>query len=192
MEKLNEKEKILIVVDMINGFIKEGNMKDENIANIIPNIVDIAQKFQKENNPIIFIKDAHTLESIEFKKFPVHCLKGTSESQIVDELEEYVVPELTYEKNSTSARENKKLMKDIERMKALKEIVITGCCTDICILNLAIGLINYFDEKNINIQITVPRNAVDTFNSDSHNKDEYNDISLKLMKQAGINITEVY
>ena len=41
MKEKNKIEKALIVVDMVNGFIKEGNMKDNSIQRIIPeNAVD--------------------------------------------------------------------------------------------------------------------------------------------------------
>ena len=40
-------------------------------------------------------------------------------------------------------------------MKKLKEIVICGCCTDICVINLAIPLDNYFDEFNKDIDIII-------------------------------------
>ena len=192
MNNLTEKEKLLVIVDMINGFIKEGSMKDEEIAKIIPNIESIAETFIHEEDPIICIKDSHDEKSSEFKKFPVHCLKGTSESEIVDELKRFSQPELTFEKNSTSARENESLMKTIERMRALKEIVITGCCTDICVLNFALGLANFLDEKNIEMKIIVPTNSVETYGAPNHNREEYNELSFKLMKQAGINVVERY
>ena len=49
---------------------------------------------------------------------------------------------------------------------------------------------NYFDENNLNIKITVPKNAVETYNSPMHLREEYNEIAFKLMKQAGISIIE--
>ena len=73
-------------------------------------------------------------------------------------------------------------------MENLEEVIIVGCCTDICILNLAIPLQNYFDQKDRKVKVTVPKNAVETYNSDVHNREEYNEIAFKLMKQAGINV----
>ena len=78
--------------------------------------------------------------------------------------------------------------KDICEMENLEEVIIVGCCTDICILNLAIPLQNYFDQKDRKVKVTVPKNAVETYNSDVHNREEYNEIAFKLMKQAGINV----
>ena len=77
---------------------------------------------------------------------------------------------------------------DIDKMENLEEVIIIGCCTDICVLNLAIPLQNYFDQKDRNITITVPKNAVETYDAPNHNREEYNEIAFKLMKQAGINL----
>lgn len=81
-------------------------------------------------------------------------------------------------------------IEDIEKMKNLDEIIIIGCCTDICILNLAIPLQNYFDQKDLNVKITVPKNAVETYDAPNHSREEYNNIAFKLMNQAGINLVE--
>ena len=76
-------------------------------------------------------------------------------------------------------------------MKELEEVIIAGCCTDICIMNLAIPLINYFDEHNKRVTVRVPQNVVETFNSESHNREEYNEMALKLMKNSGIGVEEI-
>ncbi len=178
-------EKLLIVVDMVNGFVREGAMADKYIENIIPEIVKLVEE---NNENTIFIKDCHENDAIEFKSYPVHCLKGTSESELVEELREFENENNTYEKNSTSAMYAESFIDDIDKMQNLKQVTIVGCCTDICVLNLAIPLNNYFNQRNRNIEIIVPRNAVETFNSDMHKREEYNDIAFKLMAQVGIKI----
>ena len=70
-------------------------------------------------------------------------------------------------------------------MKKLRRIIVTGCCTDICIMNLVIPLINYFDEQNRDVEVVVQTDAVETYNAPNHNREEYNEMALKLMKQAG-------
>ena len=77
---------------------------------------------------------------------------------------------------------------DLEKMKKLREVIITGCCTDICVLNLAIPLTNYFDQQDREVDVTVVEDAIETYNSPAHNREEYNEMSLKLMKQAGIKV----
>lgn len=178
-------ENLLIVVDMVNGFVREGAMADKYIENIIPEIVHLVEENTEET---IFIKDCHEKNAIEFNSYPVHCLKGTSESELVEELKKFETNQNVYEKNSTSAMYSEDFMTDIDKMQNLKCVTIVGCCTDICVLNLAIPLNNYFNQKNRKIEIFVPQKAVETFNSDMHNREEYNKIAFKLMSQAGIKI----
>ena len=191
MKKREELTKLLVVVDMVNGFIKEGKMSDEDINHITPRIKVLVESFLSEEEGIAFIKDTHEPNSLEFKKYPPHCLKGTPESELISELSSYEGKALSYEKNSTSTIFARNFMKDIERMTSLEKVIITGCCTDICVMNLAIPLVNYFDEKNKNVRIWVPQNAVETFNSETHNRDEYNGIALKLMKNQGIGVENI-
>ncbi len=191
MKKREELTKLLVVVDMVNGFIKEGKMSDKDINHITPRIKSLVESFLSEEEGVAFIKDTHEPNSIEFKKYPPHCLKGTTEAELISELSCYEHQSLSYEKNSTSTIFARNFMRDIERMESLKEIIITGCCTDICVMNLGIPLVNYFDEKNKDVKIWVPQNAVETFNSEIHNRDEYNNMALKLMKNQGIGVENI-
>lgn len=182
-------EKVLIVIDMINGFVREGEMADKEIEHIIPEIKKQVDNFVKENQGIIFVKDCHEKNSIEFLSFPEHCIKGTTEAELVEELKPYENKALkVFEKNSTSAIFAENFIKTIDSMKNLKQVMLVGCCTDICVLNLAIPLKNYFNEKNRKIEIIVPKNAVETYNSNIHNREEYNEIAYKLLNMSGINL----
>ena len=106
-----------------------------------------------------------------------------------DRLKEFHEKEgISYEKNSTSTMYAPGFMSDIDKMKKLREVIVTGCCSDICVLNLAIPLTNYFDQNNRDTKVTVLKDAIETYDSPFHNRDEYNEMTLKLMKQAGINI----
>ena len=186
MKKKEDLEKLLVVVDMVNGFIKEGNMADPRINHITERIASLVANAIKEKEGVAFIKDTHDLDSAEFKKFPVHCVRGTGEEELIDELKKYESYGLSYEKNSTSTIFAPGFMNDIQEMKKLREVIITGCCTDICVLNLAIPLTNYFDQNNRKVEVSVIKDAVETYNSDTHDRSEYNEMSFKLMRQAGI------
>lgn len=185
MKAKEELQELLIVVDMINGFIKEGNMADPTINHITPKIIKLIEKFIENGEGIAFIRDAHKIDATEFKKFLIHCLEGTSESELIDELKPYEEYGITYKKNSTSTMFAQNFMTDLEKMKKLRKVIVTGCCTDICIMNLVIPLINYFDEQNRDVEVIVQTDAVETYNAPNHNREEYNEMALKLMKQAG-------
>ena len=188
MKRKEELEKLLVVVDMVNGFTKYGNMADPYINHITDEIKTLVEEFIHEKEGIAFIKDTHNEDSAEFKKFPPHCVRGTGEEELISELKPYESYGLVYEKNSTSTMFASGFMNDIDSMRKLKEVIITGCCTDICVLNLAIPLTNYFDEKDRLVDVVVLKDAVETYNSETHNRKEYNEMSLKLIKQAGIKV----
>jgi len=190
MKRKEELERLLVVVDMVNGFIKKGAMADPYINHITPKLINLIEKTLNEEEGIAFIKDTHNINSSEFKKFSVHCVKGSGEEEVIDELKPYEKDAFSYEKNSTSTVFAKNFLKDIDAMKKLKEVIITGCCTDICVLNLAIPLTNYFDENDKNINVVVRSDLIETYNSETHNRNEYNEMSLKLMRQAGIEVRE--
>lgn len=192
MKRLENIKKILIIVDMVNGFVRVGAMADPYIENIIPENERLVEEFLKENEGIAMIKDCHKKDAIEFTKFPVHCVEGTTESEVVDELKKHLKNALVYKKNSTSTIFAPGFLNDIEKMENLEEVVITGCCTDICVMNLAIPLVNYFDQNNKDIKVTIPENAVETYNAPYHDRDLYNDMAFKLMKQAGVNLVKKY
>ena len=190
MKRKEELQKLLVVVDMINGFIKKGAMADPYINHITPNLIREVEGTLSEDEGVVFIKDTHDMNSTEFKKFPPHCVKGSGEEELIGELKPYEKEALTYEKNSTSTIFAKNFLNDIEKMKMLRKVIVTGCCTDICVLNLVIPLINYFDEHNKDVDIVVRSDLVETYDSPSHNREEYNGMALKLMKQAGAKIME--
>lgn len=192
MKKLEELKKLLVVVDMVNGFVREGNMADPFIFHIIPTQIELIKEILEENEGISFIKDTHSINASEFDRYPIHCVENTKESELVDELVPYEKGSLVYKKNSTSTIFAPKFLSDIEKMKSLKEVIIGGCCTDICVTNLAIPLQNYFDEVNRKVKITIPIDVVETYNSNKHNREEYNNMSFKLMEQAGINLVKTY
>lgn len=191
MKSREEIKKLLVVVDMVNGFIKSGVMHDEDINRITPRIKSLVEKYLSEKEGVAFIKDTHTDDSVEFRKFPPHCVVGTGEEELIDELKPYEQYGMSFEKNSTSTMYAPGFMKEIAAMPNLEEVVISGCCTDICVLNLALPLTNYFDQNNRMVEIRVPENVVETYNSETHNREEYNQMSLKLLKQAGIGVERI-
>ncbi|MEA5017211.1 MAG: isochorismatase family cysteine hydrolase [Erysipelotrichaceae bacterium] len=194
MNNIANIRKLFVVVDMVKGFVEIGPMSDKKIAKIVGVIKALLKRFSADDQGLAFVNDAHLPNSLEFQRYPTHCLKDTEEAEIVDDLKLFERQALVYEKNSTSAIFNDTFINDLKKMILLDEVIIVGCCTDICVLNLAIPLRNYFDQNDLDIKVTVLTDAVETYHSDDHDRDEYNDIAFKLMKQAGILLrkSEVY
>ena len=76
----------LFIIDLNNGFAKEGSLYSERIKRLIKPIVDFTKLVSKDIKNIIAFTDCHTKESTELLTFPTHCIKDSIECEIVDEL----------------------------------------------------------------------------------------------------------
>ncbi len=182
-------KKLLLVIDMINGFVKEGALADKQINSITPNIINLIEEYIENDNDIISIQEGHSENSKEFESFPVHCVLGTDEAELIEELMPYKDKMKLIRKNSTCGFITNDFMKYIEENEEkLEEVILTGCCTDLCVMNFALPLKNYINEHNLNIKVTIYKNAVETYDAPMHNREEYNDMAFKIMKQNGVEI----
>ena len=180
----------LIVVDMVNGFVREGVLHDPNIAKIIPRQIELIKEAKHEGKLIVFIKDTHDKDAVEFERFgnTKHCVKGENEADLVDELKEYEKDGIAIPKNSTCFMEAPLFRELMEREINMNEFDIVGCCTDICVVNGAIALANYLDQNNRKHVIRVHEDAIATYNED--NRKEYVDAAKLLMQQQGIQLVK--
>lgn len=185
---------MLIVVDMVNGFVTEGVLHDEEIAKIIPRQIELIKEAKNEGKLITFIKDTHSIDSTEFDRFGGevgrHCVKGTKEQELVDQLKVFENDSNTIviEKNSTSYMEAPEFRELLEYQNKLKEVDVCGCCTDICVVNGTIPMSNYFDQWNRRVNIRVHEDAIATY--DEKNRQNYVDAAKLLMEQQGIQLVK--
>ena len=156
------------------------------------NQVELIKKNQKEKELTIFIKDTHEIDAVEFKRFgnTKHCVRGTCEANLVDELIEFEVQEntISIEKNSTSYMEAPEFRQLIAGLTNLERVDVVGCCTDICDFNGTIGLANYFDQQNRDIEINVHTDAIATYAQEA--RKNYVDAAYLLMEQQGIQLVK--
>lgn len=190
IKNLKVYETALIVVDMVNGFVNEGVLHDKNIRKIVPRQLELLEEAEKKGSLIILVKDTHNKNATEFKRFgnTTHCIKGTSEAELIDELKPFEQKDnvITVEKNSTSLMESPEFREIVKQAENLKEVNFVGCCTDICVFNGAMGLANYYDEWNRDVTINVHEDAIATYSEDE--REEYVQSAKLLMKQQGINL----
>ena len=183
--------KALIVVDMVNGFVKEGVLHDDNIARVIPRQIELIKEYHNEGELVIFVQDTHTIKSTEHKRFNgYHCLEGSGEEEVIDELKPFATLDNTIciPKNSTSFMESPVFRDVMEEASNIKEFDIVGCCTDICVCNGSLGLANYLDEHNRDSVIRVHKDGVATFAED--NRQNYVNAAYLLMDQQGIQLVK--
>lgn len=157
-------EKILIVIDMMKDFINENGKLyiGETGKQIVPPIFDRVLTYRKEevNVPIIYVCDNHDENDAEFKRFPAHCVKGTTGAEVIDCIRPQE-DEIVINKNRYSGFYGTQLDFWLEKLKP-KTIEIVGCCTDICVLHTVEELCN----RDMNV--IVYKNEVATFNQNAH------------------------
>lgn len=185
---------MLIVVDMVNGFAKKGDLADPKIGDVVPRQIELIKEAKANGYLIVFIKDTHKEDSVEHKRFngSKHCVENSGEELVIDELKEYEDLEDTISilKNSTSymeAPEFRELISEATNIERV-DVVVVGCCTDICVANGTIGLANYFDQWNRDVEIRVHEDAIATFLEED--RQNYVDAAKLLMTQQGIKLVK--
>ena len=183
---------MLIVVDMVNGFVREGVLHDEKIADVIPRQIELIKEAKARGDLIVFIKDTHDEDAVEFKRFggTKHCVRGTNEANLVDELLPFENDEdtISIEKNSTSYMEAPEFRELIAGLTNLERVDVVGCCTDICDFNGTMGLANYLDQNNRNVDLRVHTDAVATYAQET--RQNYVEAANLLMEQQGIQLVK--
>lgn len=180
----------LCIVDVINGFIKCGPLSDESISQIIPEINLLSKVASEKGMEIISFYDNHDEKSPEFESFPPHCLEGTEEASVVDELgwlEAYEKYKCLPKKSTNAFFEDdiKALTSDDGKTDTF---IVVGDCTDICVLQFALALKVNANANGKRVRVIVPVDCVDTYDAPMHNKNLMNLMSLKIMKNSGIEI----
>lgn len=174
----------LIIIDMVNGFVKEGLMASPRIKSIIEPILEIKAICDEKGASVVALCDCHLEDSVEFLSYPKHCVKGTNESEIIDELKGvYAI-----NKNSTNGFLEDEFIKWLGHDK--DTFIVVGDCTDICVKQFAITLKTWFNMNNRMSKVVVPINAVETYDSDCHNAELINVMSIYDMMQSGIDVVK--
>ncbi|CEP82942.1 isochorismatase family cysteine hydrolase [Paraclostridium sordellii] len=175
---------MLFIIDMNNGFAKKGALYSDRVEALINPITNLAKILEAKNCEIIAFTDSHNKDSIELRSYPTHCLENDYESKIVDEISTIknlkVIP-----KNST----NGFFCLEDKDFKNIDNIIVVGDCTDICIYQFVVTLKAYFNQNNIDKNIIVPMNLVDTYHIDNiHNSEIMNVVFLNSMIQNGVEV----
>ena len=175
-----------VVVDMINGFAKEGTLADPAILETAAPIADLLAQTRPET---LFLCDCHEPGCIEFESFPVHCLKGSAESEIIEELKDFEGKII--EKNAISAFGTEAMQKWADEVKDGSDVIVTGCCTDLCVLQFVLPLRSWLNEKGKkDVRIIVPADCVETYHIDGvHSAQDWNAFALMNMELNGVKVT---
>ncbi|MEN6350428.1 MAG: isochorismatase family cysteine hydrolase [Syntrophomonas sp.] len=189
VKDLPNRQTVLVIVDMINGFAREGALASPRVEELIPEITGLAKLCDRLEIPKLTFADCHCKSSPEFQAYPAHCMAGTHEGEIVDEIKAIGGYQLIA-KNSTNGFIEAEFQKWLEENGQINTFIITGDCTDICIQQFAITLKTWFNMQDKLARIIVPASAVDTYDLGLHNGDLMNVMALYNMMMNGIEVVK--
>jgi len=164
--------KALLVIDMLNDFIELRGVLScgPRGRKIIPVIESLVRQFIQEGNPVIYLRDAHRPDDLEFQRFPAHAVKGTWGSQIIPELAPPAGCSVI-DKTRFSAFHGTSLDKTLAEL-APEEVWVTGVVTSICVMDTTGDLVNR------DYSVVIPIDAVADFDP------EFEAFALKRMEKV--------
>ena len=151
----------VLVVDMLRGFLEEGYplyIRAES-RRIIPNIQSLLERAPARGAKVFYICDNHTLDDLEFRMFPPHCIKGTAEAEVIPELVGYpgeIVPKRRYSGFFDTILEAK--LKELK----LEKVIVCGVLTNICVMHTVA------DARNRDYLVEVPVDGVASPDENAH------------------------
>ena len=153
----------VLVIDMVKGFLEPGHNLycGPDARAVIPKIKDLLDREGNAGSDILFVNDNHEPDDLEFKIFPVHCVRGTSEPDVIAELYSFVSAKNVIPKTRYSGFFNTDLELRLLGLQPSK-LIICGVCTDICVLHTA------SDARNRDYIVEIPKDSVASFDLDAH------------------------
>ncbi len=158
----------LISIDVINGFCKSGPLASDRVGRIAQPVADLFQRaYALGVRDLVLTQDTHDPNTPEFLAYPPHCLRGTAESEAVDELKSlpFYTDVASFPKNSINSHLSTGLGAWLRERPQLDCFVVVGDCTDLCTYQAAMQLRLEANAANFARRVIVPADAVDTFDT---------------------------
>jgi nicotinamidase/pyrazinamidase len=161
----------VIVVDMLVGFCRRGNLYSSRCDPIVPRLRDHLSAAEADGASLIFLVDTHAPDDPEFEMFPPHCVEGSGEDEVVPELREFADRGTVIRKRTFSGFHETELDDVLSRL-APDVVEVTGVCTDICVLHTVAGL------RAHGYETVVHESLVETYDAPGHDAEEFNRFAL--------------
>ena len=158
----------VISIDVINGFCKSGPLASERVGRIARPVADLFERaYALGVRDFALTSDAHDPNTPEFQAYPPHCVRGTEESEAVDELKRlpFFSDMAVFQKNSINSHLGTGLGTWIKERPQIDRFVIVGDCSDLCTYQGAMQLRLEANAGNLARRVVVPVDAVDTFDT---------------------------
>jgi nicotinamidase-related amidase len=169
------KRSAIIVIDLLKGFFKDNPMLPDPLDSkaLFAKVRRVIDAGRSEGIKIVFIKDNFLPEEVpidkHFKIFGPHCIIGTPDAEVVDELDPKP-GDFQIRKKHYSAFNSTRLDAVLRELD-IKRLFITGAWTEACVQHTVI------DAFYLNYEINVLSDCVSSPYRDAH---EY---SLRYMQQ---------
>ena len=177
------------------------------VEKMIKETADLAKIFDDKSMPIALFLDNHEDDRPEHP-FPPHCVKGTGEEKIISELE-WLIDSNALKINkdcingfigSIDPINNENVFINWIKKHQIKTLIVTGICTDICVLDFVLTCMSAINHQIINPlnKVVVYSEACSTYHMDAndiqrlkldesmiHDQETYHNIGLKIMQMRG-------
>jgi len=149
---LKSKKAGLVVIDVLKGFCETGagnlapSKKSQQMDEMLKEVNSLSSQFVEKEMPVFAFIDSHLPEIAE-PPYPTHCIKGTAEVELMDEIAWfYDHPLVTcFEKDCINsyigAIDPKTRINYFEEWikdNHLETLIFVGVCTDICIVDCVV------------------------------------------------------
>ena len=148
----------LVVVDMLYDFI-DGSLACQNAEEAVKQALRFIDSRTEGNEgaeneildtfPILFIRDHHPADHCSFKSeggiWPSHCVAGTHGGDIHEQLQPYVVEELTFDKGCDKTYEQYsgfdgknnagQSLGEVLELLDIQDVYVCGIATEYCVRN---------------------------------------------------------
>ena len=179
----------MININTSNGFFKDGPISSSHMVSAIPNLVRINEYLLHCRR--VFAVDYHSPKSVEFRTFPAHCTTDET-CRIIEELDKFTSSSDVVVKNCANAMFASGFLRWFaDNVDTLDNFILVGAHIDIDIMQLALSLRSYFNERDRNVKIIVVLNATRTFSAESHNADDFQTFAAYNMLLNGITCVNV-
>jgi nicotinamidase-related amidase len=176
-EKTLTSRTAVIVIDMLVGFCKHGNLFSPRYAPLIPRLARHLAEAEAAGAQVVFLADTHVVDDPEFRMFPPHCVEGSGEEVVVPELAGFVERGTLVRKRTFSGFRGTAL-DDVLRGLAPTRVEVAGVCTDICVLYAV------YDLRMRGYDVVVRRDLVETYDGPDHDAAESNSFALRHIRDV--------
>jgi len=156
----------ILSVDIIKGFCTIGPLASPRVDAIVDSIVDLMQRsWDYGVRHVLLSQDTHEPDAKEFAAWPPHCVRGTAESETVEEIKAlpFFDRMVRIEKNSIATGLDAELMDWLFTHQDVDTFIVVGDCTDLCVYQSAMFLRLDANSRQLDRRVIVPEINVQTY-----------------------------